>query len=114
MAIVDARRDVELLRGALDRTDALLGTTDAFLAQAEQVAQLAHRRAHQGSDRLTHLAHDGAEHAAELAHEAASGARRIAPVIMVTIGIAAVGAGLLIAWRMKRRRSQPVDYDASI
>ncbi|MCX8527872.1 MAG: hypothetical protein ORN20_07005, partial [Candidatus Nanopelagicales bacterium] len=70
------RTDLERVRTILDRTDAVLGVADDALGKAE--------------------------HASQLLHESAREARKWGPVLVVVVGVAAIGVVGAIIWRNQR------------
>jgi cobalamin biosynthesis Mg chelatase CobN len=71
--VEDLRHELGVVRGALDRTDAILGVTDEALERAEQAIE---------------------------------SSRRVAPVVLAVVGVAAIAVTAAIVWRSRRRREQ--------
>ncbi|MDA2986121.1 MAG: hypothetical protein O2789_00120 [Actinomycetota bacterium] len=71
--VEDLRHELGVVRGALDRTDAILGVTDEALERAEQAIE---------------------------------SSRRVAPVVLAVVGVAAIAVTAAIVWRSRRRREE--------
>jgi hypothetical protein len=69
--VTDLRHELDRVRGALDRTDAVLGVTDDARARAENVIEAS---------------------------------RRVAPVVLTVLGVAAVAVAAVLVLRARQRR----------
>jgi hypothetical protein len=74
--VSDLRHELDRVRDALDRTDAVLGVTDDAFVKAES---------------------------------AIVATRRVAPIVVIGIGIAAITIAAVIVWRRRQRSDDFVD-----
>ena len=79
------RTEIDRVRTILDRTDAVLGVADEAL--------------------------DKAEHASLLLHESAREARKWGPVLVVAVGVTALGIAGVLVWRNQRNRQRTEQVD---